>query len=104
MANADRIVKVGSQGVQFGNCWVSHEKITRCSAEQLNQGKGGIIGQQYMKWLQGVDPEYELKMAALLSKQAKIHLSSGYQFMEHPLATEVQKEIDALKATRDIPG
>jgi len=48
--------------------------------------------------------DYDLKMAALLSKQAKIHLSGGYNYMEHPLATEVQKEIDELKATRVIPG
>jgi hypothetical protein len=47
-------VFVGTEGVQFGaGCWISHEKITGFTAEQLNAGEAGIIGAQYMKWLAG---------------------------------------------------
>lgn len=46
-------IKVTKQGICFGdNCWVSHEKISGNSAEQLNKGGHGVIAQQYMKWVQ----------------------------------------------------
>lgn len=49
-----REVFVGSEGVQFGKgCWISHEKITGFTAEQLNNGTAGIIGAQYMAWVRG---------------------------------------------------
>lgn len=44
-------VRADNQGVHFGDfCWVSHEKITGLSAEQLNR-REGIIGKQYMAWI-----------------------------------------------------
>ena len=49
----DCMVTVDKQGVAFGkNCWVSHETITGRTAEQLNKGHAGVIGNQYMKWVQ----------------------------------------------------
>jgi GH15 family glucan-1,4-alpha-glucosidase len=51
-----RTVIIGPQGVQFGKlCWVSHEKITGIDAEQLNSGRAGITGNQYMAWVRGED-------------------------------------------------
>lgn len=45
-------VLVKKDGVHFGrNCWVSHEKITGCTAEQLNDGTCGITGRAYMDWV-----------------------------------------------------
>jgi len=49
-----RSVVVSKEGVQFGNCWISHEKITGQTAAQLNAGGHGVVGQQYVKWLRGV--------------------------------------------------
>ncbi|SIO58297.1 hypothetical protein [Paraburkholderia phenazinium] len=45
-------VKVSAQGIQFGNAWYSHEKITGYSAEQLNDGNCHITGRAYMEWVQ----------------------------------------------------
>lgn len=51
------IVIADKQGVSFGSsCWVSHEKITGHSAEQLNAGTSGIVGAEYMKWLASGQP------------------------------------------------
>jgi len=44
-------VTVDTEGVRFGDCWMSHEAITGCSAEQLNTGSCGVIGKQYMRWV-----------------------------------------------------
>lgn len=49
-------VKVSATGVQFGSCWLSHEKITGYSADLLNSGTCGVIGNQYMAWLQNEEP------------------------------------------------
>lgn len=46
-----KLVKVGVEGVRFGNAWYSHEKITGYSADQLNAGHCGIAGRGYMEWL-----------------------------------------------------
>ena len=46
-----KLVKVGVEGVRFGNAWHSHEKITGYSADQLNAGHCGIAGRAYMEWL-----------------------------------------------------
>lgn len=45
------LVKVSAQGVQFGNAWYSHEKITGYTAEQLNEGNCRVTGRAYMQWL-----------------------------------------------------
>lgn len=46
-------VKVDAQGVKFGNsCWLSHEKITGYTADQLNTGNCRITGRAYIEWLQ----------------------------------------------------
>ena len=52
----ERIVKVSSQGVQFGNAWFSHEKITGYSAEQLNSGLCKVTGKAYMEWFSAAPP------------------------------------------------
>lgn len=44
-------VKVSATGVQFGNCWLSHEQITGYTADQLNSGDCDVIGGQYVAWL-----------------------------------------------------
>jgi hypothetical protein len=46
-----KMVQVSAQGVQFGKCWISHERITGYSAEQLNSGHCKVTGKAYMKWL-----------------------------------------------------
>lgn len=46
-----RLVKVGIEGVQFGNAWFSHESITGYTADQLNSGNCRITGRAYMDWL-----------------------------------------------------
>jgi len=46
-----RLVKVGIEGVQFGNAWFSHEGITGYTADQLNSGNCRITGRAYMDWL-----------------------------------------------------
>lgn len=46
-----RMVKVGAEGVQFGNAWFSHEGITGYTAEQLNGGNCRVTGRAYMDWL-----------------------------------------------------
>lgn len=51
MTTEFKMVKVSDQGVQFGNAWYSHESITGCSADQLNQGNCCVTGGAYMKWL-----------------------------------------------------
>lgn len=47
-----KAVTVTAEGVQFGNAWFSHEKITGYSADQLNSGDCHITGRAYMAWLQ----------------------------------------------------
>lgn len=49
-------VKVSSTGVQFGSCWLSHEKITGYTADQLNSGDCNFIGGQYVAWLSAEEP------------------------------------------------
>lgn len=49
-------VKVSATGVQFGDCWLSHEQITGYSADLLNAGSAGLIGNQYVAWLSAEDP------------------------------------------------
>lgn len=49
-------VKVSATGVQFGNCWMSHEQITGYSADLLNAGSAGLIGDQYTAWLSAEEP------------------------------------------------
>ena len=56
LANAEpainvRTVTVSKFGVSFGNTTVSHERITGRNAEALNEGSGGIVSNEYMKWL-----------------------------------------------------
>lgn len=51
-----KTVKVSATGVQFGNCWLSHEQITGYTADQLNSGDCGIIGNQYVAWLSAEEP------------------------------------------------
>jgi len=46
-----RLVKVGIEGIQFGNAWFSHEGITGYTADQLNSGNCRITGRAYMDWL-----------------------------------------------------
>jgi hypothetical protein len=51
-------VRVTAEGVSFGNSWFSHEAITGRTAEQLNSGQCGIIGREYMKWVDSsLNPE-----------------------------------------------
>lgn len=48
----DKQVLVSPQGVLFGqNCWMSHEKITGYSADQLNSGQCSLIARKYMEWV-----------------------------------------------------
>lgn len=49
-------VKVSATGVQFGSCWLSHEKITGYTADQLNSGECDVIGGQYVAWLSTEEP------------------------------------------------
>lgn len=53
MSNEFKLVRVSSQGVQFGNAWFSHEGITGYTAEQLNEGNCAVTvtGKAYMDWL-----------------------------------------------------
>jgi hypothetical protein len=51
IAPAGATVRVTPEGVGFGNSWFSHESITGRPAEQLNSGQCGIIGREYMKWV-----------------------------------------------------
>ena len=56
LANAEpltnvRTVTVSKFGVSFGNTTVSHERITGRNAEALNEGSGGVVSNEYMKWL-----------------------------------------------------
>lgn len=46
-----RTVTVSKFGVSFGNTTVSHERITGRNAEALNEGSGGVVSNEYMKWL-----------------------------------------------------
>ncbi len=50
-APATAQVSVTLQGVQFGNSWYSHERITGYTAEQLNSGDCKITGRAYMDWV-----------------------------------------------------
>lgn len=52
-----RMVKVGAEGVQFGNAWFSHERITGYTAEQLNSGNCRVTGRAYMDWLAAAPSE-----------------------------------------------
>lgn len=47
------IIKVDAQGIQFGNAWYSHEKITGYSADALNNGPASMTARCYKEWLQG---------------------------------------------------
>ncbi len=50
---AEAGITVTKQGIAFGpHCWVSHEKISGCSAEALNAGNCGVTARAYMNWLQ----------------------------------------------------
>jgi hypothetical protein len=46
--------KVSGEGVQFGNAWYSHERITQKSADQLNNGECGLTARQYMEWVRAM--------------------------------------------------
>ena len=46
-----RTVTVSKFGVSFGNTTVSHERITGRNEEALNEGSGGVVSNEYMKWL-----------------------------------------------------
>ena len=49
-AKQEPVGKVDEQGIAFGkNCWISHESITGCTAEQLSSGYG-IIERGYMEF------------------------------------------------------
>lgn len=49
-----RTVTIDAEGVRFGkDLWLSHEKITGLTAEQLNSKGRNIIARNYMKWLSG---------------------------------------------------
>jgi hypothetical protein len=50
---AEAGIQVSKQGIAFGpHFWISHEKITGCSAEALNSGNCGVTARAYMNWLQ----------------------------------------------------
>jgi chorismate mutase len=55
--NASRVqegCRVTTEGVQFGNAWYSHERITQKSADQLNNGECGLTARQYMEWVRAM--------------------------------------------------
>ena len=48
-------VTVSNQGVEFGYCWISHEKITGFSAERLNEGDCSLAARKYVDWLRQIN-------------------------------------------------
>lgn len=48
-------VTVSNQGVEFGYCWMSHEKITGFSAKQLNEGDCTLAARKYVDWLRQIN-------------------------------------------------
>ena len=44
-------MKVTDQGIQFGEAWYSHEKITGFTASELNSGKCSLTARKYMEWV-----------------------------------------------------
>lgn len=80
---AMKTVKVSATGVQFGNCWMSHEQITGYSADLLNSGTCGVIGSQYMAWLSANEPAAEFDEAKERELfMARFPLPSNVQWCE----------------------
>lgn len=76
-------VKVSATGVQFGSCWLSHEKITGYSADLLNAGSAGLVGDQYTAWLSTDEPEPVLDEAKEREMfMARFPLPSNVQWSE----------------------
>lgn len=48
-------VTVSNTGVEFGYCWMSHEKITGFSAKQLNEGDCNLAARKYVDWLRQIN-------------------------------------------------
>lgn len=48
-------VTVSNQGVEFGYCWMSHEKITGFSADHLNSGNCSLAARKYVDWLRQIN-------------------------------------------------
>lgn len=92
-------VTVSDAGVQFGNAWLSHERITGYTAEQLNSGNCCITGNQYMKWLSQEAAQSEL--AALreeLAERKRKHLRScQIAIGKSQLAKELQAKLTAAE-------
>lgn len=45
-------IEVSPTGVTFGpRCWISHEKITGCTADELSERRG-VLARLYMEWVQ----------------------------------------------------
>lgn len=104
-----RIVEVSFQGIQFGNAWFSHESITGYTADQLNSGSCGIIGQQYRKWIEealvppaGGEPEvisivepqyYDEDMGCGLEDR---NITDRYEAMQHGWDCCVQRFLEQI--------
>ena len=43
-------VIVSVRGVQFGGCWIPHEKILGMSAREINSSQSLVV-REYLKWL-----------------------------------------------------
>lgn len=48
-------VTVSNQGVEFGYCWMSHEKITGFSADRLNSDDCSLAARKYVDWLRQIN-------------------------------------------------
>lgn len=85
-----KTVKVSATGVQFGNAWFSHEKITGYSADQLNAGTCHVTGGAYMAWLSAEEPAdsiegcYEHTLKAMEGENDRLRAVIAYDEAKEP--------------------
>ncbi len=78
---AKTTVTVTPSGVRFGEyAFFSHERITGCSAEQLNKGGCSLTARAYMAW---VDFAMRQQTAVVGSPIAAMHLGGDQVIADH---------------------
>lgn len=90
-------VILNEQGVSFGkNFWISHEKISGYTAEQLNSGACGITGRGYMDWVQAA-----LRSQLATTAQAESLIGQLVVAMDRIVASYPARQ-DALVTLSDV--